>query len=597
MNLKSLVFCLWSLVLVQLTGADVLLDDFANHFGGANDQCHIGEAFGFSIGGQNNIDTGGGWWRPFTDTLGTVITSGSGTTLDSSTYPQLVDASAMHIFLKTHLSNANIVDTWPYAYMSCNMVGNDYTYFDFSNLTSIKLTVKGSGTIRIAFRTKDICDLFVNDTSAWGFYGYTVVLTTDWKEVIIPTALLTPESLSPPADSSWAWDHGKGAVKTFEIYAIPDDDTATYDSTDLYVQDITFIGLDWKEDFNFEYIELPQLTATPGDGTHFIIDTAISLSTAITVVHQIYYTTDGSEPDTSNASQLYSTPFTVSGDTVTVKAVIVVNGTILESKTWTYFQDVIAVTVTATPGDSTHFDLDTTVTLLANPADASIHYTLDGTLPTTGSPLYTGPITIKQNTLLRVMAYKAGYIGSYGSWSYICDLLASWIIANPGDSTSFTDSLHVKFTTNADTVYYTTDGSDPSTSGILYTGTFRITGDTVIVKAIAVGDGYDTTAGSWIYFGNMTGIGGSSKTLTCNRLSLQSYFQAGYKIILTVGIPDNATAQLVIFNLAGRKIFEQTIQGYGFHTVTIPKHLIGKGVYLCRLMHGDKSITQKSIIQ
>jgi len=473
MKPKYCAIVIAALFLTRLASADVLLDNFLNHFGGTNDQCHIGEAFGFSIGGLNNIDTGGGWWRPFTDTLGTIITSSSGTVLALNTYSELVENSVMHVFLKTHLSHANMVDTWPYAYMSCNMVGNDYTYFDFSNLTNIKLTVKGSGTIRIAFRTKDICDLFANDTSAWGFYGYTFDLTPDWKEVIIPTALIDPEPYSPPADSLWTWDHGKGAVKTFEIYAIPDEDTATHDSTDLYVQDITFIGLDWKEDFKFEYIDLPQLTATPGNGTHFIIDTTISLSTAITVGHRIYYTMDGSEPDTSNASQLYSAPFTVSGDTVTVKAVIVVNGTILESKTWTYFQDVIAVTITATPGDSTHFDLDTTVSLLANPADASIHYTLDGTLPTTGSPLYTGPITIKQNTLLRVMAYKAGYIGSYGSWSYICDLLASWIIANPGDSTSFTDSLHVKFTTNADTVYYTTDGSDPSTSGTLYTGVFN----------------------------------------------------------------------------------------------------------------------------
>ncbi len=598
MKRQSIAVCLYVWLLIQFSGGDILLDDFTNYFGGTNDQCHIGEALGYSIVGPNAVDTGGGWWRPFTDTLGTVITGGSGTVLDTGTYARLVESSAMHIIYKTYLCTANMVDTWPYAYISCNMAGDTATWFDFSNLTSIKLKLKGSGSIRFSFRTKDISDLFAGDSSAWGFYGFKYDLTPDWKEIIISTTLFSPEPFSPPADSQWTWDHGKNAVKAFDIYACPDEDTTTNDSTELYIDAVTFEGITWQETFNFEYVDLPNLTAVPGDKTHFILDTTVTLSSALSIENRIYYTTDGTAPDTGDTSQLYTTPFTISGDTVVVQAVITVNNVILESKSWTYYQDVIPVVLTAVPGDSSHFSLDTSVTLTAIPPDASIRYTLDGSVPTTGSPLYTGPITLNQSTTLRAMSYRFGYIGTYGSWDYICDLLASWLLANPGDSAQFGDTLTVNLTTNADTILYTTDGTDPATNGTVYTGPFKITGDTVVVQAIAVGDGYDTIAGIWHYFGIMTGIDNTSPgSVACKKLSLRQYCRTGNNILLHIGIPDNTAAYLSIFTPAGRKIVERTIRGCGYHTVTISDELIGKGIYLIRLTHGREEIIVKNIVQ
>lgn len=48
------------------------------------------------------------------------------------------------------------------------------------------------------------------------------------------------------------------------------------------------------------------------------------------------------------------------------------------------------------------------VELSTSTADAELRYTLDGTAPTTGSTLYSGPITLTESTTVRAQGYKSG---------------------------------------------------------------------------------------------------------------------------------------------------------------------------------------------
>lgn len=69
---------------------------------------------------------------------------------------------------------------------------------------------------------------------------------------------------------------------------------------------------------------------------------------------------------------------------------------------------------------------------------ASIHYTLDATLPTEASPVYTGPIMVDENTVIRARVYEEDFLPSRAQTrSYILneshDLPVLLLTANPSD--------------------------------------------------------------------------------------------------------------------------------------------------------------------
>jgi chitinase len=49
---------------------------------------------------------------------------------------------------------------------------------------------------------------------------------------------------------------------------------------------------------------------------------------------------------------------------------------------------------------------------LTGESGANIHYTLDGTVPTTSDPLYQEPIKLSGPTILRAKAFKTGFTKS-----------------------------------------------------------------------------------------------------------------------------------------------------------------------------------------
>lgn len=68
-------------------------------------------------------------------------------------------------------------------------------------------------------------------------------------------------------------------------------------------------------------------------------------------------------------------------------------------------------TPTASPSGGT-FIGSVSVTLTCATADAALYYTTDGSVPTTGSSLYTVPFTLTSNTIVKAIAVKAGMTDS-----------------------------------------------------------------------------------------------------------------------------------------------------------------------------------------
>jgi Chitobiase/beta-hexosaminidase C-terminal domain len=79
----------------------------------------------------------------------------------------------------------------------------------------------------------------------------------------------------------------------------------------------------------------------------------------------------------------------------------------------------VAATPTFSPASGTSFSSTLSVSMADTTAGAAIYYTTDGSTPTTGSQLYSGPFTISASTTVKAIATASGFSQSaVGSASY-----------------------------------------------------------------------------------------------------------------------------------------------------------------------------------
>lgn len=125
----------------------------------------------------------------------------------------------------------------------------------------------------------------------------------------------------------------------------------------------------------------------------------------------IYYTLDGSIPTASSA--VYTSPLTVSAS-ATIRAFATASGTELEPssvQTEDYFI-VNQVKVPVISPDGGQYSTAQSVSVTCPTEGATIHYTLDGSLPTSSSSIYTGPILISSTATLKAVGVKAEAVDS-----------------------------------------------------------------------------------------------------------------------------------------------------------------------------------------
>ncbi|HEX6773021.1 MAG TPA: chitobiase/beta-hexosaminidase C-terminal domain-containing protein, partial [Acidobacteriaceae bacterium] len=127
------------------------------------------------------------------------------------------------------------------------------------------------------------------------------------------------------------------------------------------------------------------------------------------------------------------------------------------------------------------------VTLTSASSSANIYYTLDGTVPTAASILYTGPIAITTSVTIRAIATGNGYIQSpvsSASFTSLGQTPAVTFVPGPGTYTT-TQDVVLSDTDSSAAIYYTTDGSAPTASSTLYTAPIPVTASTTI-RAVAI---------------------------------------------------------------------------------------------------------------
>src|SRR6266566_4819084 len=154
----------------------------------------------------------------------------------------------------------------------------------------------------------------------------------------------------------------------------------------------------------------------------------------------------------------------------------------------------VVATPTFSPAGGTYTG-SVTVTISDATSGATIHYTTDGSTPTTSSPVYGGALTFTQTTTLKAMAAASGMTDSaVASATYTIQQQVATPAFSPGGGT-YTGSVTVSISdaTSGAVIHYTIDGSTPTTSSPVYGGALTFT-QTTTLKAMAAASGMTNSA-------------------------------------------------------------------------------------------------------
>ena len=205
----------------------------------------------------------------------------------------------------------------------------------------------------------------------------------------------------------------------------------------------------------------------------------------------IYYTLDGSTPTISSAQ--YTEPINIFKNT-TLKALCIYNGlNTSASYSYTFPSPVINSDKSTSSNYTSPFD----IILTTGASWYEIYYSLDGSDPAINGVLYSSPIRISKPLELKAVAkYNNIVIGSINTLTY----KFTPTLTNTQSSGSYSTPFYVELLPNTEdtTIYYTLDGSTPTTSSTIYSIPISIY-KTTTIKAIVKNTNYTSSAYTWTY--------------------------------------------------------------------------------------------------
>lgn len=262
---------------------------------------------------------------------------------------------------------------------------------------------------------------------------------------------------------------------TFGFY-----NTGTYLIDEMYFTDNLYTGLPGAE--------TPALNPAAGEiqtskapGTY---DVFVPVELASETGTDIYYTTDGTTPTT--ASKKYTRAIYLKAPAV-IKAISVKNS--ISGSVFSFEYNIKPgkpVTIFGEPGTYTGSVI---VALRSSEDNTPVYYTLDGSEPTVSSIRYNSPFRIEETTTLKAIGYDNGAASDTKTFEYIIQGTEAGVKAVksslPAGTYGAARTLTLTSGTAGAQIYYTTNGSNPTTSSQLYIGAVTVSADTTI-KAIAV---------------------------------------------------------------------------------------------------------------
>src|SRR5271165_3666745 len=188
------------------------------------------------------------------------------------------------------------------------------------------------------------------------------------------------------------------------------------------------------------------------------------------------------------------------------------------------------------------------VTITDATTGSTIYYSTDGTQPTTSSPKYTASFNVSATTTVKAIATATGYSTSAIATSVITinpPAAATPTFSPAGGTYTSAQSVTISDTTSGATIYYTTNGTTPTTSSTVYTAPLTVSASET-VQAMATASGFfNSNVSSAAYTINSTqvtsinlGSGFTTGTMLLNGSSVLN----GTRLRLTDGGTDEAAS-------------------------------------------------------
>lgn len=241
--------------------------------------------------------------------------------------------------------------------------------------------------------------------------------------------------------------------------------------------------------------------------------------TCLTPESVIRYTTDSSEPD-ENSTQ-YSSPVNIKCNSVLQAKAFRTGWTASNTTTGNY--NLLVATPSALPSSGTYLGPQT-VTLSCTTPYSQIRYTMDGSVPTEASTLYSEPFLVSTSRTLTARAFRPNWLTSFSNIAYYT-IIPIQTVATPvfdpeGGTYGTAQVISISCSTQDAVIRYTTDNTEPNSASMIFTSPITIYQTTTFkAKGFKPGWNQSPTATSAyninIYHEPLIGVEGGIFTMGC----------------------------------------------------------------------------------
>ena len=421
-------------------------------------------------------------------------------------------------------------------YLSCDKANLDsVSATDYSaSTTAAQWNIDAAGVITnvnatdrvLSYRTNGTFGSYstsnINNTEYFNAYLYKLV--EDEPEMTVALTPAAAEGYTVGDNVTVYATVENGSEETMVTYKVNNGTEQDYDAaTGIVLPNdkagdvvVTVYALDGEKEatdtvaYHFTAAEAFAITLTPDGGEEYTVGDKVNVKVGVENNignYTITYSIDRAE-ETYDPEKGIDIPNDRAGDvTLTVNVADGYDHQGTSSATATYhFNAAPAIEVTLNPASGTYFlDEQATVTVstLNTIGDAMITYQIGD-----GEPMdYENGITISAQeagtvnlTVTVADGYHEGVATATGEYTFVARPVADAPVFSLASGT-YGDTQSLQITgANGATIYYTTDGTEPTTESAVYSGAIALGEGKTIVKAIAVIDGMTNSAVANAYY-------------------------------------------------------------------------------------------------